>query len=73
MEQKMPLPEAVNYDLHENIGTDLIGKEQLPSDYNSAVKLAKSSCFIKQAIGEKLADKFIETKESNHGECVTDM
>lgn len=63
IENKTPLPPAVDADLHtadKNITKDLV---PLPDTFEKAIALAENSSFIKSVIGDELLSKYLELKK----------
>ncbi len=64
IDNKYPLPEPVNEDLYtmSDLEREKQKIESLPHDLYSAIKEAEKSILLKEALGEEVMEKLIETK-----------
>lgn len=63
IENKLPLPPAVDTDLYTADRSITKNLAQLPSSLDESIRLAKDSFFVKSVLGEELLTKYLEIKE----------
>jgi glutamine synthetase len=68
IENNLSLPKSIDANLYELKQDSKFNIEKIPENISQAIKLAKSSIFIKETIGEASFNKFIEQKEKEEKE-----
>jgi len=62
IEHRLPLPDSLNVDLFQADRSVTDSLERLPDSLEEALKLAEESRFVRDTLGEKLVERYIQLK-----------